>query len=49
MRNALKEMQGDYKDLKMEVVVEEGNLGNYLKEKGDNYDWIIMNRNGYRG
>ena len=49
IRNTLKELQGDYKDLKMEIVVEEGSLGEYLKEKGDNFDWIILNRNGYRG
>ena len=29
--------------------MEEGNLTECLKEKHINYDWIIMNRNGYRG
>ena len=49
VKNYLKNAQSEYKNMNIEVIVEEGNLKESLCEKCNKHDWIIMNRNGYRG
>ena len=49
IKNYLKNVQAEYKNINIDVIVEEGSLKESLCEKCCKYDWIIMNRNGYRG
>ena len=42
-------MQENTKDIKFEIIVQNTNMIEYLKERSKNYDWIMVTKNGYRG
>ena len=45
----LKAFQQSEKSVKIEPVLAETDIISYLCEKQTQYDWIILNKNGYRG
>lgn len=45
----LKKAQEERPDFKFEQVFQEKDLLEAVKERENNYDWIIVNKNGYRG
>lgn len=49
VKNLLKTETSGVKGLEISIVCEEVELIDYLEEHSGEYDWVIINKNGYRG